>query len=155
MAAPIYRGGQPFISSALRTRLPIVASSGATQTINPGQSNSWFLLDRATLTYTLPTPKKGMTFGFAVTTAATTQKLVTATIASQFFIGGIWLGVAAGTGTEFWGDGSTLVSVNFNGTTTGGLVGSYFTVTAVSTTLWLVEGVVEGSGTVATPFATS
>jgi hypothetical protein len=42
-----------------------------------------------------------------------------------------------------------------NGTTTGGLLGTWFRFTALSTTQWLVTGIDQGSGTVATPFATS
>jgi hypothetical protein len=52
-------------------------------------------------------------------------------------------------------DGTTIRSISMNGTTTGGLLGTWFRFTALSTTQWMVTGIDQGSGTVATPFATS
>jgi hypothetical protein len=43
--------------------------------------------------------------------------------------------------------------INFNGTTTGGIAGSWVRVTAIAALKYFVEGVALGSGTVATPFA--
>ena len=43
--------------------------------------------------------------------------------------------------------------INFNGTTTGGIAGTQVTVTVLAANKYLVQGVVLGSGTVATPFA--
>lgn len=46
-------------------------------------------------------------------------------------------------------------AINLNGTTTGGIAGSRIKVTALAALEWAVEGVLLGSGTVATPFADS
>ena len=46
------------------------------------------------------------------------------------------------------------VSVDFDGTTKGGRVGSYVEIEAVASAVWLVGGTVLASGSVATPFAT-
>jgi hypothetical protein len=46
------------------------------------------------------------------------------------------------------------VSIDFNGTTKGGRVGSYVEIEAVASAVWLVSGTVLASGSVATPFAT-
>lgn len=43
--------------------------------------------------------------------------------------------------------------INLNGTTTGGIAGSWVKITALKSLKYLVEGVVLGSGVVATPFA--
>jgi len=43
--------------------------------------------------------------------------------------------------------------INLNGTTTGGIAGSTITVTVVAANKYLVQGVLLGSGSVATPFA--
>jgi hypothetical protein len=43
--------------------------------------------------------------------------------------------------------------INFNGNTTGGIAGTYVTITALASLKYMVTGVVLGSGIVATPFA--
>ena len=43
--------------------------------------------------------------------------------------------------------------INLNGTTTGGIAGSYVDVTVIGALKYLVTGVILGSGSVATPFA--
>lgn len=43
--------------------------------------------------------------------------------------------------------------INLNGTTTGGIAGSCVKITALASLKYMVEGVVLGSGVVATPFA--
>lgn len=43
--------------------------------------------------------------------------------------------------------------INLNGTTQGGIAGSWLRITALAALKWRVEGVLLGSGVVATPFA--
>jgi hypothetical protein len=60
--------------------------------------------------------------------------------------------VAGTTGTVF----STLPAsdtITMNGSTTGGLIGSYVQVTDLATGYYLVQGSLVGSGTPATPFS--
>lgn len=124
------------------------AQSGSIITLNPS----------AAVTITLPTPAVGLKYTFYFATAATssnTVKVITGTILSQFMQGYVNVPVAAGTAKYFYGDGSTMVSLNFNGTTTGGLLGGDFSIVGLSSTIWQVTGNAEGSGTVATPFGTS
>jgi hypothetical protein len=52
-------------------------------------------------------------------------------------------------------NGSTHLAVSMNGTTTGGILGTQFRVTCLSSTRWAITGINFGSGVVATPFATS
>jgi hypothetical protein len=42
-----------------------------------------------------------------------------------------------------------------NGTTSGGIIGTWIRVKALSSTQWLINGLIVGSGTIVTPAATS
>ena len=55
--------------------------------------------------------------------------------------------------TTGYAPASTNDYINFNGTTTGGIAGTWVTVTVLAANKYYVQGVVLGSGTVATPFA--
>lgn len=140
----------------------VIQSIGTTERqLKPEESGSLILLDAAdSITVRLPTPVAGMTFDFLCTvsvTASDTHKVITKTIASEFIVGGIMsasLAIAT-SGDFFVADGSTHVAITQNGSTTGGLVGGVFTLTAISTTQWGISGVNVGSGTNADPFATS
>ena len=59
---------------------------------------------------------------------------------------GAAVGFTAGANDDF---------INFNGTTTGGVAGTWVQIVAVAALKYMVTGTVNGSGTVATPFATS
>ena len=52
-------------------------------------------------------------------------------------------------------DGTATRSITYNGTTKGGIKGSFVTIVAVSATTFMVYGKSIGSGTLATPFAGS
>ena len=97
----------------------------------------------------------GVSFTFALQTAATTWKVITA--ASQYLLGSALVidTDTLDTTNGFAANGTSIRSVNLNGTTTGGIAGSYVTFTALNSTQWLVSGVVIGSGTIVTPFAAS
>ena len=140
----------------------VIQSIGTTtRQLKPEESGSTILLDAATqITVTLPTPVVGMKFRFVSTvsvTASDSHKVITKTIASEFLIGGVMsanLTVAA-SGDFFVANGSTHVAIEMEGSTTGGLVGGWFDVEAISTTQWAIVGVICGSGTNADPFGTS
>ena len=112
--------------------------------------------------YTLPAPAVGLSFDFFVQTTATSlsHKVITNT-GTVFLLGAISYGIldttpGANPGPKFTAaDGSSMVSIAMNGTTTGGVAGTYFTVTCISATLWAISGLVIASGTISTPFATS
>jgi|SRR5579859_4551942 len=156
MAAPIYKGGSWFFKSPIRTRMAVKTSASASVQLTPSQSGTIFLLDRATLTYTLPAASiTGLNYMFVVTVNSTAQKIVSKTTGTELFIGGIFSTVAAGTGTEFFPNGSTNSALNTNGTTTGGLINTNFYFFCLNSTTWLVDGTNMASGTIATPFANS
>lgn len=138
----------------------VISGLGATRTLLPGESGATVILDRAAgIVVTLPTPVVGMKFKFVTSVSVTSNsyKVITATTASQFLVGGVMsasLTVAA-SGDFFVADGATHVAITSNGSDTGGLIGGEFEVIAISTTQWAITGVICGSGTNADPFATS
>lgn len=109
-------------------------------------------------TLTLPTPVEGMTFDvvFTVTRTSNSYKIITSA-ATVFLLGAYMAGDAtiATSGDIFTGDGTTHVAITIDGDTKGGFVGGRLRFTALSTTQWYVEGLVIGTGTMATAFATS
>jgi hypothetical protein len=135
----------------------IISGQGATATLTTGQSGAICLFDRAAgIIYTLPAPVPGNQFTFLVTVSVTSNnhKIITDT-GTTLLIGQIANAVAAGTNTTFIGNGTTHISLTQNGTTTGGLIGSWINLICTTTSQWIVDGVTLGSGTVATPFATT
>ena len=63
------------------------------------------------------------------------------------------LAVGSGTNTRTFAPGATNDVISMNGTTSGGIAGSYLEVTAIATAQYLVSGNLVGSGTIVTPFA--
>ncbi len=138
----------------------IIQGEGATRQLLPEESGALCLFDRAAgIVYTLPTPIEGMQFDFLCTVSVTSNsgKVITKTVASEFMIGGITMGslALAEASDSFTANGTTIVSIAQDGGVTGGILGGFFRLTALSTTLWGIEGVTIGAGTLATPFATS
>lgn len=138
---------------------PVLDSSAATLTLTAAQSGSLILLDRAAgTTVTLPAPVVGLNFSFAVKTTVTSNNHKVITDAgTTFILGGVTMTEAAdtnaGLGALF--NGTTHISILMNGTTTGGIIGTFFNLTCVTATQWAIEGIVAGSGTLATCASTS
>lgn len=138
----------------------IISGVGATRTLLARESGSICMLDKANgMTWTLPTPVEGMEFEFftSVSVSGGTIKVVTAAVATQFLLGELYsYTTATASGAGFAANGTSIVSVAMQtGGTYGGLIGTHFKLTALSTTQWLISGVLVGSGTIVTPFATS
>lgn len=133
------------------------ASPSTTPALAASDSGKLFLLDRASVTYTLPACAVGLKIRFLSTVnSSTTQKVITKTPASEFLVGSVNEGAGVpGDGSVFQGDGTTHVAVNMNGTTKGGKIGSYLEFEGISSTQWRVSGNLFGSGTIASAFATS
>lgn len=136
------------------------SGEGATRTLLKEESGVVCLFDRAAgIVYTLPSDAAiGSTFEFRTTVSVTSNaaKVITGA-ATQFLVGGVISGSATiAEGGGFWAaNGSTHVAISSNGSTTGGLIGDAYTVTRISSTQWAIEGIISGSGTIVTPFATS
>lgn len=137
----------------------VISGVGATRTLLAEESGALCLFDRAAgVVYTLPTPAVGMEFEFIVTTAVTSNAHKVITSASTIYlVGGVIMGdvTVAQSGDFFEADGTSIVALSAAGSTTGGLLGEKYKVTAISSTQWAIEGVTHGDGTLATPFATS
>ena len=134
---------------------PVNGSSGNT-TLTAAGSGQTFLFDTAAgITYTLPAPVVGATYDFVVTTSVTSSNHKVITNTGTVLLQGVIAG-ATTTATMLESViGSSNISVTMNGTTTGGLVGTYLSFKCLSATLWQVNGMNFGSGSPATPFATT
>jgi len=62
---------------------------------------------------------------------------------------------SAGAMVGFTANGSSNDFINLNGTTTGGVAGTWIEIRAIAALKYCVTGVILGTGTVATPFADS
>lgn len=141
----------------------IISGLGATRTLKATESGSTIIFDRAAgTTITLPAAaKNGTFFDFMVSVTSTSggYKVITGA-ATELLVGSI---INCDTDTSdtvaIWKAlvGSSYISVNLGGadTTKGGIKGDRFTLTKMNDTSWQVTGVTNGTGTVATPFATS
>lgn len=146
-------------SQAIGLHRQIIGDAVATRQLLAKESGALCLFDRAAgVVYTLPTPVIGMQFEFQTTVTATSNahKVITKTIASEFILGLVDILIAASATTLAAAfNGTTHVAISMNGTTTGGVIGDRFRLTAISSTQWVIDGVVSGSGSIATPAATS
>ena len=92
----------------------------------------------------------GATFTFVVETAATDMDIKTD--GTDKFVGGVYIGVNNATGKTFISGASNDV-ITLDGSTGGGIDGSIIRCTAIADNKYAVEGILLGSGTLATPFA--
>jgi hypothetical protein len=138
--------------------LGLVLAAGSTRTLTAPQSGATVLLDTATgSVVTLPAPIKGLKFTFivSVTVTSNSHKVIT-DAGTTLLVGMIALMEAAATsavGCLF--DGTGNVAITMNGSTTGGIKGTRFTVECISATVWEISGLVAGSGSLSTPAANS
>jgi hypothetical protein len=150
-----YKGPDGCVASGQRRK--VVASASASVLLTAEDSGNVMLLDRATTTYTLPAvPVAGMTYTFMGTIAATAHT-VTASVTSGaiFLLGSVQATVdTAATGEAHLANGTSHVGIALVSAETGGLIGSVFTVTALSATIWNITGQLPASGTMTTPFVT-
>lgn len=152
------RGKRPLFET-VNAKTPVITGLGATKTLSVDETGSTVVLDRAAgIVVTLPLAVPGLVYDFKATTSVTSNsyKIITGA-ATEFLIGG-YTNVDTDTSNAvaaFTGNGSTHIAVTMNGTTTGGLLGTSLRFTCLSATRWMVEGLVQGNGTVATAFATS
>jgi hypothetical protein len=150
--------GGPGLSMHRARAQQIISGVGATRTLTAKESGALCLFDRAAgVVYTLPAPVVGMEFEFATTVTITSNAAKVITNSASVFLLGVVniILVAAATTLAAAFNGTTHVAISSNGTTTGGVIGDRFKVTALSSTQWAITGIVSGSGSLATPAATS
>lgn len=148
----------PNLSQHKAAARKIISDGVATRTLTLKESGSLCCFDLATgVVYTLPTPIAGAFFDFFTTVTITSgaAKAIT-NLSTEFLLGAVSLvNDAATTAESFLANGTTIRACSSNGTTTGGVAGDCYRVTAISATQWAISGVLINSGTAATPFATS
>jgi hypothetical protein len=128
-------------------------------TLKKEQSGALVVLGVASgATVTLPAPQEGLQFTIAtsVTRTSNSYKIIT-DAETTFLVGAVMAGDAtiATSGDVFEANGTTIVAVTIDGDTKGGFIGSTLQFTCINSTQWYVEGLLIGTGTMATPFATS
>lgn len=160
MGSPNQQEQQGTLSIADAQPRKRLLTTGA-QTLTVAQSGLICLFDAAAgYTYTLPVITAndvGTTFQFFTTVSCTSvaQKIITGA-ASSFLLGEVLMyTTATASPAGFAFNGTTHVACTMAGTTTGGLIGTHITVTALSATQWAISGTILGSGTIITPAATS
>ena len=99
---------------------------------------------------------EGVVYTIWVPTTISTSSLKIGTDGTDKFVGSL-LSVDTDTSGAMVGftAASTNDYINLNGTTTGGVAGTWIQIVAVAALKYMVTGVVLGTGTVATPFADS
>jgi hypothetical protein len=99
---------------------------------------------------------EGVVYTIWVPTTISTSSLKIGTDGTDRFVGYV-LSIDSDTSdaTRGFGAGASDDFINFNGTTTGGVAGTWVNIFAIAALKYMVTGVAVGSGTVATPFATS
>jgi hypothetical protein len=101
---------------------------------------------------TITSANLGVNYKFIVTTTATSLTITAAAL--QLLHGGVGMdSTTAGDGEAFSADGTDDLVITMNGTTQGGIIGSWVELYAKTTTKWLVIGNLLGSGTMVTPFS--
>jgi hypothetical protein len=131
-------------STVTAATLAVTADAYNGQTINLSRA--------AGIVVTLPAATgTNAVYKFVVTTAVTTNNYIIQVANATDTMNGL-ASVAGTTGSVF----STLPAsdtITMNGTTTGGLIGSYVQVTDLAAGYYLVQASLVGSGTPATPFS--
>lgn len=93
----------------------------------------------------------GAKYTFFIGTTATDLDIKTD--GTDKFVGNLLLAASATSQSRGFAPGATNDVISMNGTTTGGIAGSYVEVTAIAADEYLVTGTLLGSGTLVTPFA--
>jgi hypothetical protein len=145
---PVDHGGRILtvggsLAAALTLTLPTINVSTNPITSGPGQDPN--TLNNEGVVYTIWVPTTISTSSLKIGTDGT-DKFVGSVLSIDTDTSGAAVGFTAGASDDF---------INFNGTTTGGVAGTWVQIVAVAALKYMVTGTVNGSGTVATPFATS
>ena len=99
---------------------------------------------------------EGVTYTIWVPTTISTSSLKIGTDGTDKYVGYVLSIDSDSTdATRGFGAGASNDFINLNGTTTGGVAGTWIQIVAIAALKYMVTGVVVGSGVVATPFADS
>jgi len=134
------------LAAALTLTLPAINVSTNPTTSGPGQDPN--TVNNEGVVYTIWVP----------TTISTSSLKIGVTAASGDLYVGAVMSIdsdSSGAVVAFSANGSSNDFINLNGTTTGGVAGTWVQIVAIADDKYMVTGNVIGSGTVATPFADS
>jgi len=113
---------------------------------------AWVVLNRAAgVTVTLPAATgSGDVYKILVgTTVSSNNDIIQVANASDTMVGNIQTATTTFGASDQEAAGGTDDTITMNGTTTGGIQGSYVILEDVADNLWLVQGALVGSGTIA------
>jgi hypothetical protein len=129
------------LAAALTLTLPAINVSTNPITSGPGQDPN--TLNNEGVVYTIWVPTTIATSSLKIGTNGT-DKYVGSVISVDTDSSGAVVGFTAGATNDF---------INLNGGTTGGVAGTWIQIVTIAANKYMVNGVVNGTGTVATPFA--
>ena len=149
--------GGPTGSLQLGEHRQIIQSVGAaTRTLLAKESGALCIFDRAAgETFTLPTAVEGMQFEFLATILQTGGVYSTRCATGAFLLGAVQSGELGALMDVFQANGTTHLGIATNATTSGGLVGTTWKVTAISATQWVISGLTVTTNAGTDPFVTS
>jgi hypothetical protein len=145
---PVDHGGRIIsvggsLAANVTLTLPTINTSANSSSSGPGNDPN--TANNEGVVYTIWVPTTISTSSLKIGTDGT-DRFVGSVLSIDTDTSGAAVGFTAGASDDF---------INFNGTTTGGVAGTWVQIVAVAALKYMVTGTVNGSGTVATPFATS
>ena len=132
------------LAAALTLTLPTINVSTNPVTSGPGQDPN--TANNEGVVYTIWVPTTISTSSLKIGTDGTDKYVGTIVMNDVDSDGAALVGFSAAAANDF---------INLNGTTTGGVAGSWVQIFAIAANKYMVTGTVLGTGTVATPFANS
>jgi hypothetical protein len=132
------------LAAAVTLTLPTINTSANPTTSGPGQDPS--TANNEGVVYTIWVPTTISTSALKIGTNGTDKYVGTIVMNDVDTDGAGLVGFSAAAANDF---------INLNGTTTGGVAGSWVQIVAIAANKYMVKGTVLGTGTVATPFANS
>jgi len=132
------------LAAALTLTLPAINMTANPTTSGPGQDPN--TINNEGVLYTIWVPTTIATSSLKIGTNGTDKYVGTIIMNDVDSDGAALVGFFAAAANDF---------INLNGTTTGGVAGSWVRIFAIAANKYMVEGMVMGTGTVATPFANS
>lgn len=131
------------LAAALTLTLPAINVTANPTTSGPGQDPS--TANNEGVTYTIWVPTTIATSSLKIGTNGT-DKFVGSLLSVDTDTSGAMVGFTAASSNDF---------INLNGSTTGGVAGTWIQIVAIAANKYMVTGVILGTGSVATPFADS
>jgi len=145
---PVAHGGRIIavggtLAANVTLTLPAINVSANPSSSGPGQDPN--TINNEGVVYTIWVPTTIATSSLKIGTNGT-DKFVGSLMSVDTDSSGAVVGFTAASTNDF---------INLNGGTTGGVAGTWIQIVAIAANKYMVNGVVNGSGTVATPFADS